>query len=259
MKPACFSSILPCIGEACGSRTDDVDIVSKHLHEEYLNSSIKSPVDIEQARFNMIEQQIRPWDVLDSGVLEVIRQTPRELFVPEQHHNLAFSDLEIPLPHGQYMMAPKLEARLLQALQVKPGDRVLEIGTGSGFVTACLARLGSNVDTIEWFEDLLVRAQGTLEKLEIGNARFYQGDAVGECADQQYDVIAVTASMPVYRDVFESRLAAGGRMFVVTGCAPAMQAQLLTRVGPEGLHCSTLFETCLPPLLGLEEPRAFQL
>lgn len=224
-----------------------------------MNPSINRPVDIEQARFNMIEQQIRPWDVLDPGVLEVIRQTPRELFVPDQHHNLAFSDLEIPLSHGQCMMAPKLEARMLQALQVKPGDRALEIGTGSGFVAACLARLGNHVDTVEWFEDLSVRAQGTLEKLEIGNASFFQGDALSECADRQYDVIAVTASMPVYQDVFESRLAAGGRMFVVTGHAPAMQAQLLTRVDPKGLHCTTLFETSLPPLLGLEEPKAFQL
>ena len=216
-------------------------------------------MDIEQARFNMIEQQIRPWDVLDTGVLEVIRLTPRELFVPEQHQNLAFSDLEIPLSHGQCMMAPKLEARMLQALQVKPGDRVLEIGTGSGFVTACLARLASHVDTVEWFEDLSVRARSILEKREVKNVSFFRGDALSECADQQYDAIAVTASMPVYRDVFESRLAAGGRMFVVTGHAPAMQAQLLTRVGPEGLHCTTLFETSLPPLVGVEEPRAFKL
>lgn len=216
-------------------------------------------MDIEQARFNMIEQQIRPWDVLDTGVLEVIRLTPRELFVPDQYRKLAFSDLEIPLSCGQYMMAPKVEARMLQALQVKPGDRVLEIGTGSGFVTACLARLGAHVDTIEWFEDLSVRAQSTLGKLEIGNASFIQGDAISECADKPYDVIAVTASMPVYRDIFESRLAAGGRMFMVTGDAPAMQAQLLTRVDLQGLHYTTLFETSLPPLVGPEEPRAFQL
>ncbi len=216
-------------------------------------------MDIEQARFNMIEQQIRPWDVLDTGVLEVVRQTPRELFVPDQYRNLAFSDLEIPLSCGQCMMAPKVEARMLQALQVKPGDRVLEIGTGSGFVTACLAKLGAHVDTIEWFEDLLMRAQSTLENLEIENVSLVHGDAISECADKQYDVIAVTASIPVYRDSFESRLATGGRMFVVTGEAPVMQAQLLTRVDRQGLHCTTLFETNLPPLVGLEESRAFQL
>lgn len=207
----------------------------------------------------MIEQQIRPWDVLDTNVLEVIRQTPRELFVPDQYRNLAFSDLEIPLPCGQCMMAPKLEARMLQALQVKPGDRVLEIGTGSGFVTACLARLATHVDTIEWFEDLTVKAQSTLENLETENVSLIRGDAISECTDKRYDVIAVTASMPVYRDSFESRLAADGRMFVVTGKAPAMQAQLLTRVDLQGLHCATLFETSLPPLVGLEKPRAFQL
>lgn len=207
----------------------------------------------------MIEQQIRPWDVLDTDVLEVIRQTPRELFVPDQYRNLAFSDLEIPLSCGQCMMAPKVEARMLQALQVKSGDRILEIGTGSGFVTACLARLGTHVDTIEWFEDLSMKAQSTLQNLKVENVSLFQGDAISECADKQYDVIAVTASMPVYRDSFESRLAVGGRMFVVTGDAPAMQAQLLTRVDLQGLHCTTLFETNLPPLVGLEGPRAFQL
>ncbi len=216
-------------------------------------------MDIEQARFNMIKQQIRPWDVLDTDVLEVIRQTPRELFVPDQYRNLTFSDLEIPLSCGQCMMAPKVEARMLQALQVKSGDRVLEIGTGSGFVTACLARLGTHVDTIEWFEDLSMKAQSTLQNLEVENVSLIQGDAINECADRQYDVIAVTASMPVYRNSFESRLTAGGRIFVVTGDAPAMQAQLLTRVDLQGLHCTTLFETNLPPLVGPEEPRAFQL
>ena len=140
-----------------------------------------------------------------------------------------------------------------------PGRRVVDRVATLGRVTACLARLGTHVDTVEWFEDLSVRAQSILEKLEIQNASFFQGDALSECADQQYDVIAVTASMPVYLDVFESRLAADGRMFVVTGHAPAMQAQLLTRVDPKGLHCTTLFETSLPPLLGLEEPGAFQL
>ena len=216
-------------------------------------------MDIEQARFNMIQQQIRPWDVLDTGVLEVIEQTPRELFVPDQYRNLAFSDLEIPLAHGQRMMAPKLEARLLQALQVKPSDSILEIGTGSGFVTACLARQGNHVDTIEYFEALSAWAQEALGKLEIENVRFIQGDALCECMGRQYDVIAVTASIPVYQDIFENRLGIGGRMFMVTGEAPAMQAQLLTRLDAQGLQCTTLFETSLPPLIGFEKSKTFQL
>ena len=167
-------------------------------------------MDIEQARFNMVKQQIRPWDVLDTDVLEVMTQTPRELFVPDQYRNLAFSDLEIPLPHGQRMMVPKLEARLLQALQVKPDDRILEIGTGSGFVSACLASQGNHVDTIEWFEDLSAQAQEALGKLEIKNVRFIQGDALCECMDRQYDVIAVTASIPVYQDILKIGWAQGG-------------------------------------------------
>ena len=216
-------------------------------------------MDIEQARINMIKQQIRPWEVLDNDVLKVIEQTPREQFVPERYRKLAFSDLEIPLPQGQFMMSPKLEARMLQALQIKPGDRILEIGTGSGYVTACLARLGSHVDTIEWFKDLSSQAQENVKLVGISNARFALGDAFQERLTGQYDIIAVTASMPVYQDTFEPFLAIGGRMFVVTGKAPVMQAQLFTKVDAEALSRSALLETNLSPLMGLEEPQAFQL
>ena len=207
----------------------------------------------------MVKQQIRPWDVLDNNVLNVIEQTPRELFVPDPYRKLAFSDLEIPLPNGQFMMAPKLEARMLQALQVKPEDRILEIGTGSGFVTACLATLGSHVDTIEWFEDLASQAQRNVGQLGINNVDFSQGNALNERATGPYDVVAVTASMPVYLDVFENSLAKDGRMFAVIGKAPVMQAQLFTRVDTQGLSSLTLLETSLAPLIGFEEPRAFQL
>ena len=133
-------------------------------------------MDIEQARFNMIEQQIRPWDVLDVDVLKVIEDTPRELFVPQVHKKLAFSDLEIPLDHGQYMMAPKLEARMLQALQIQADDEILEIGSGTGFVTACLAKLGKQVKTVEYYEDLSNRAQETLQQQNITNVNSKIGD-----------------------------------------------------------------------------------
>ena len=216
-------------------------------------------MDIEQARINMIKQQIRPWEVLDNDVLKVIEQTPREQFVPERYRKLAFSDLEIPLPEGQFMMSPKLEARMLQALQVRSDDRILEIGTGSGYVTACLARLGRQVDTIEWFENLSSQAQRNVEQLGARNVCFAQGDAFRERLTGQYDTIAITASMPVYQDTFEPLLAVGGRMFVVTGKAPVMQAQLFTRVDAESLSCSALLETSLPPLMGLDEKQAFQL
>ena len=129
-------------------------------------------MDIEQARYNMIEQQIRPWDVLDVDVLKIIKETPRELFAPKQYQNLAFSDLEIPLQDGQFMMAPKVEARMLQALQIKSSDEILEIGTGSGFITACLAKPGGYVDTIEYHKDLSNHAQSILEQLKINNVSF---------------------------------------------------------------------------------------
>ena len=126
-------------------------------------------MDIEQARFNMIEQQIRPWDVLDIDVLRVIEDTPRELFVPAKHKKLAFSDLEVPLSHGQHMMAPKIEARMLQALAIESNDEILEIGTGSGFVTACLAKLGKHVDTIEYYQDLSDQAEKNLAQQKLSN------------------------------------------------------------------------------------------
>lgn len=217
-------------------------------------------MDIEKARFNMIEQQIRPWDVLDLDVLEVIEETPREKFVPEKHKNLAFSDLEIPLGHGQFMMAPKIEARMLQALQIKADHEILEIGTGSGFVTACLCKLGKHVDTIEYYEDFSKSAQLRLEQLGINNFTAIQGNALdGLKNDKKYDGIAITGSMPVYTDLFEKLLTDDGRIFVVTGNQPVMLAQVITSVGGEGIRHEELFETNLNPLIGVESPQTFQL
>ncbi len=217
-------------------------------------------MDIEQARFNMIEQQIRPWDVLDIDVLKIIEETPRELFVPSQYQKLAFSDLEIPLEHGQFMMAPKVEARMLQALQIKSSDEILEIGTGSGFITACLAKLGNHVDTIEYHADLSTHAQSVLEQLAINNVNFTQGDVLCDLSyTEQYDVIAVTASMPVYLDEAEKLLTDNGRMFVVVGKSPVMQAQVVARVDGQGFNYTNLFETNLRPLIGIQEPQIFQL
>ncbi|MCZ6565654.1 MAG: protein-L-isoaspartate O-methyltransferase [Gammaproteobacteria bacterium] len=217
-------------------------------------------MDIEQARFNMIEQQIRPWDVLDFNVLKIIEKTPRELFVPSQHQKLAFSDLEIPLQNGQWMMAPKVEARMLQALQVQSGDEILEIGTGTGFITACLAKLGTHVDSIEFHAEFSNQAQSNLDKLEINNVNLLLGDALTTFNhDKKYAVIAVTASMPVYLDVFEKLLTDNGRMFVVVGKKPIMQAQLITKIDGQDLYQTKLFETNLEPLIGIKEPQNFQL
>ena len=208
----------------------------------------------------MVEQQIRPWNVSDVNVLKVITETPREMFVPTQHQKLAFADMEIPLGHEQFMMTPKMEARILQALQIGPDDKILEIGTGSGFITACLAKLGKHVDTIEYHSDFSSCAQSILKRLTLNNVNYIQGDALdSRNYTEQYNVIVVSASMPVHQKKFEELLAENGRMFVVIGQAPAMQAQLISKRNKGGVDHTGLFETCLKPLIGVQEPQAFRL
>lgn len=217
-------------------------------------------MDIEQARFNMIEQQIRPWDVLDVDVLKILEDTPRELFVPAQHKKLAFSDLEIPLAHDQFMMSPKLEARMLQALQIQATDEILEIGTGIGFVTACLAKLGKHVDSIEYFEDFSKQAEVVAQQQGLKNIDFETRDILtNPLLTKQYDVIAITASMPSYIDLFEKHLTNNGRLFVIAGEAPVMHAKLITRIDEHGFNKTNLFETHLPPLIGMQAPELFEL
>ncbi|MFK7815999.1 MAG: protein-L-isoaspartate O-methyltransferase [Gammaproteobacteria bacterium] len=221
-------------------------------------------MNIEQARFNMIEQQIRPWDVLDVDVLKIIEETPRELYVPSQHRKLAFADLEIPLDHDQFMMSPKLEARMLQALQIQTNDKILEIGTGSGYVTACLAKLGKHVDSVEYYESLSTQAQTTLQEQNIKNINFLIGDILDKNffsahITKQYDVIAINASMPKYCNMLEEFLTEGGRLFVVAGLAPAMQAKIITQISDHGLNNTNLFETNLQSLIGMQSPQIFEL
>lgn len=217
-------------------------------------------MDIEQARLNMVEQQIRPWNVSDIDVLKIITETPREMFAPDQYQKLAFADMEIPLGHEQFMMTPKIEARILQVLQIGPDDKILEIGTGSGFMTACLAKLGKHVDTIEYHSDFSSRAQSILKRLTLNNVNYIWGDALdSRNYTEQYNVIVVSASMPVHQKKLEELLAENGRMFVVIGQAPAMQAQLVSKRNKEGVDHTGLFETCLKPLIGVQEPQAFLL
>ncbi len=215
-------------------------------------------MDIEQARFNMIEQQIRPWDVLDTRVLDVIRTVPRELFVPEQYKNLAFADIEIPIGHDQIMMSPKVEARMLQALQILPHDQVLEVGTGTGFVTACLATLAQHVTTSEFHSDLSVSAKQCLEKAKLGHIEFYVGNIFDQLDSLElFDVIAVTASVPAYPAQFARHLRPGGRLFVIVGQRPVMSATLFTCVAENEYRQETLFETELPPLHKLSKEKVF--
>lgn len=214
--------------------------------------------DLERARFNMVAQQIRPNEVIDERVLDVLSTVPREKFVPQEYLGLAFADIAVPLPDGQYMMKPIQEARMLQALQVQATDQVLEIGTGSGFMTACLARLGASVTSYELREQLSRHAADRLQALGLSNTELVVGDGLhGSHAPDSFDVIAVTGSVPVYPAFLEALLAPGGRLFVVVGEEPAMEAMLVSRTADGDLWREKLFETVLPALENAPEPNRF--
>ncbi len=213
---------------------------------------------IEQARFNMIEQQVRPWDVLDPKVLDTMNTVPREQFVPERYRSLAFADTSIPLGHDEVMMPPKLEGRLLQALAITPTDRILEIGTGSGYLTACLARLGQHVTSYDIHADFTAAAGEALRAQSIDNVSLVTADvASGIDSDERFDVIAVTGSIPVLQRQFFDNLAIGGRLFVISGELPIMEACLITRVDETNWARESLLETCMPPLQNAAQPQEF--
>jgi len=216
-------------------------------------------MNIEQARFNMIEQQIRPWDVLDDQVLRVISGTPREDFVPERYRALAFSDISIPLEHGQVMMPPKLEGKLLQSLTLQPSDSVLEIGTGSGYLTACLARLAGKVHSVDLYPEFIEQARARLEQHGIDNVTLEVADAAGGWSGAGgFDAIAVTGSLPMLHQGFHNALKPGGRLFVIVGKPPIMQALLITRVGDQEWNQESMFETAIPSLVNAPQPEAFK-
>lgn len=211
-------------------------------------------MSVEQARFNMIEQQIRPWDVLDTAVLETMKVIPRENFVPSLHRSFAFSDVEVPLGHGEAMMHPRMEGRILQSLSILPADTCLEIGTGSGYLTACLAALSKHVYSVDIHEDFANIAQNNLDSYGVANVSLMVGDASQDWGEQPnlYNAIAVTASMPTYNNKYERKLKVGGRMFVVVG-TNNMTAMLITRETPSEYSRVELFETDLKALLGTEK------
>lgn len=216
-----------------------------------------------QARFNMIEQQIRTWDVLDPKVLELFNQVPREAFVAEAYAGLAFADIEIPIGHGQTMLAPKMEGRILQALEIKKTDSVLEIGTGSGYLTALLASQAKHVVSVEIHDEISQLARQRLAGQNIHNVTLEVGDAVhGWPQHASYDVIVFTGSLPLLPEAVQTSLASGGRLFAVIGEAPAMQAQLIRRITGPGasdvFKRDVLFETCLPALINAPQPTRFQ-
>jgi protein-L-isoaspartate(D-aspartate) O-methyltransferase len=216
-------------------------------------------MNFERARFNMVEQQVRPWEVLDARVLETLETVQREDFVPVRYRKLAFADLSIPLQHGQHMMCPKVEGRMLQALALNDDDTALEIGTGSGFITACLSGLARCVVSVEMFEELHTQAQARLQEKQIDNVELFVGDVMnGWQPEQAHDVVVVTGSVPAVPELFRGWVNPGGRLFIVCGESPAMEAKLLTRVGVSDWREESLFETDLPRLENSEPPPSFE-
>ena len=215
-------------------------------------------MNIEQTRFNMVAQQIRTWYVLDDNVLDLLYKIKREEFVPAEHLAMAFVDMEIPLGHGQVMLTPKMEARILQELHVKKTDKILEVGSGSGYMTALLAERGAHVHSVEIIPELKAMAEHNLSTHHITNVTLEQGDAAqGWSQSAPYDVIVLTASTPVLPDAFKHSLNPGGRLFAIVGEDPVMDARLITCVAPGEFAATTLFETVTVPLINALQPARF--
>jgi protein-L-isoaspartate(D-aspartate) O-methyltransferase len=209
------------------------------------------------ARRQMVDQQVRAWDVLDETVLDVLKAVHRERFVPKGFENLAFADTEIPIGHGQAMMTPTIEGRVLQSLRIDPDDVVLEVGTGTGFLAACLAQLAAEVTSVDIHEDFLKKAEGNLENAGVQGISLLAMDATRELPGETFDAIAVTGSIQTFDPRLVMALNPGGRLFVVVGDPPVMDARLVERTGENEWKTASLFETCLTPLLNGALPRQF--
>lgn len=212
----------------------------------------------EQARLNMVESQIRTWEVLDQTVLALLLTIKREEFVPEKYRDLAFADMEIPLGHGESMLAPKMEARMIQELDVRKTDKILEVGTGSGYVTALLAKLGGQVVSVERIKEFSQAATRKLAGHGLQNVQLITGDgAEGWPAEAPYDVILLTGSVPVLSTAFQEQLAVDGRLLAVVGEPPVMTAHLIRRVSERAFNSVGLFETSIPALQNVKQPERF--
>lgn len=222
------------------------------------------PMDFDRARYNMVEQQVRPWDVLDQSVLDLLLVVKREEFVPAAFRALAFSDMEIPLridgnDTGESMWAPKMEARILQELALKPNDHVLEIGTGSGYMAALLAHKAQQVVSVEIDPRLEALGASNLARAGVHNVRLETGDGSrGWAGRAPYDAIVVTGSLPLLPHAMRNQLKVGGRLAVVIGADPVMSAEIVTRVSETGFETVKLFETWLKPLRNAERPSSFR-
>ncbi|RMH20282.1 MAG: protein-L-isoaspartate O-methyltransferase [Gammaproteobacteria bacterium] len=216
-------------------------------------------MDMQLARFNMMEQQIRPWDVLDQNVLDAIEDTPRELFVPPEFHNLAYADIRIPIGHDQVMLEPKIDARLIQELRITKLDRILEIGTGTGYTTALLARLGLHVTSVDYFSDFLDQAAFRLKSIGLDNVQLVQGDASKgwKADDFSFDVIFISGYMPKLQKGYKNIMNRGGRLVYFSGEKPVMSAVLVERCDIDSWHSEALFESEVPALIHCEPEKRF--
>jgi len=215
-------------------------------------------MNLEQARHNMIEQQIRPWEVLDQTILDLLTRIARDEYVPAAYRNMAYADIEIPLDHGQVMMTPKVEARLLQGLAIRSSDSILEIGTGSGYLTALLANIGRHVFSVDIFPDFLEQAQRKLASHGIGNVTLEEGDASRRWTQgAPFDVVVITGSLPILPEPYKNILRPGGRLFAIVGQAPVMEAIVMTRIADNEWRSESLFETEFPILIGAQQPPQF--
>jgi len=215
-------------------------------------------MDIEQARFNMVEQQIRTWDVLDQEILDLLFAVKREEFVPAAYRSLAFADLELPLGNGQCMWAPKVEARVLQALRLSRRESVLEIGTGSGYFAALLGRRAGNVTSVEIDPGLSAQAAVALARTGAANVRCEPGDGARGWGSEQFDAIVLTGSTPLLPDSFFRQLKPGGRIFAIVGDRPVMTARLVAWTAPGSRVTTDLFETVVAPLVNAAAPERFR-
>ena len=216
-------------------------------------------MNIEQARFNMIEQQIRPWDVLDQDVLNLLSVVKRENFVPAAYREIAFADLEVPLPTGEHMLFPRVEARILQELALKKHETVLEIGAGSGYMAALLAHRARHVLTIDIKPELVELAKQNLAENGVKNAEVALGDgARGWPAGAPYDVICVSGGLPVLPQEMLEQLKIGGRLAAFVGTAPVMKAQVITRIDEKQFRVADVFETFIEPLVNAVQPPRFK-
>jgi protein-L-isoaspartate(D-aspartate) O-methyltransferase len=214
-------------------------------------------MNIEAARQQMIEQQVRAWDVFDDRVLAVMRELSRERFTPPRFRDVAYADSPIPLAHGQRMLPASVHGRILQALAITPADLALEIGSGAGYLTACLGRLASRVRSIEIFPDLAEQARANVLAAAVNNVAIEAADGARLDEQMAYDVIAVTGSLPAYDERYQRALKIGGRLFVVVGQTPVMEAWKVTRIGEREWQRESLFETVIDPLLNAVRPSAF--